>query len=354
MSPRVAFWTSSFEARMEAVASEVALLRRHLPRSSAWGLHSSAWCRTGRRSVCLHPKLQLPFRVLTRLLEPLHDVNHVFGSLGDWHYLEGPRRRPVILTAAVDGKPVDRQLLERVSVFVAETPAGRDALIADGFGDRVRMILPPVNLDRFRPTAQPDGPFTVLFASSPDRSDWLAGRGVPQLLDAAAELADVRFRLLWRPWGDTLPTVQQWVRDRSLDNVDIVPGCVADMAAEYARSDAVIAPFTDAAQCKPAPNSLIEGLACGRPTVSTPTVGLAEIVTETACGVVAEHDGPALAEAIRRIRSEWPKFSTNARSTAERLFDERRFVDDYLRLYESVTAPGSLPVRPHAVSGAAS
>lgn len=353
MSPRVAIWTSSFEARMEAVASEVALLRKHLPRSSAWGLHSSAWCRLGTRSLCLHPKLQLPFRVLTRLLEPLHDVNHVLGSLGDWHYLEGPRRRPVILTSAVDGMPVDRQLLDRVRVFVAETPAGRDSLIADGFDDRVRMILPPVNLDRFQPTAQPDGPFTVLFASSPDRSDWLAGRGVPLLLDTAAELPDVRFRLLWRPWGDTLPTVDQWVRERSLQNVEIVPGCVADMATEYAQSHAVITPFTNAAQCKPAPNSLIEGLACGRPAVCTATVGLAEIVTETGCGIVAEPDGPALAEGIRRVRSDWSAFSTRARSTAEQLFDERRFVDDYLRLYESVMAPGFLPVSSHAVSGAA-
>jgi len=38
MSLRIAYWTSGFEPSMEAVSSEVHLLRRSFPRSVVWGL----------------------------------------------------------------------------------------------------------------------------------------------------------------------------------------------------------------------------------------------------------------------------------------------------------------------------
>ncbi|TXT35777.1 MAG: hypothetical protein FD138_1225 [Planctomycetota bacterium] len=165
MSPRVAFWTSAFEADMEAISSEVALLLRRFPESVRWGLSHRHWALLNRQGFCLHPKLHLLFRAATRLLEPLFEINHVFGSVGDWFYLQGQRRRPTVLTTAAASPPVDRELLDRVDRFVVEHPAGRDDLRALGIGEgRIRLVMPPVDLQRFVPTNKPSDPFTVLFA----------------------------------------------------------------------------------------------------------------------------------------------------------------------------------------------
>ncbi len=335
MPPRVAYWLSSFEPEMEAVASEVALLRGRFAGSVAWGLSPRHWALfSRRRGFCLHPRLHLAFRAATRLFEPAFAVNHVFGSLGDWFYLEGRRRRPTVLTLATTAEPVDRALLDRVRFFVAEDPATRDGLRRSGIDEsRIRLIFPPVDLDRFRPAPPPDGPFTVLFASSPERADWLEGRGVFLLLDAAALCPTMRFRLLWRPWGDSRPVVERAIRERGLTNVDLVDGRRADMAREYQSAHATVAPFVRAECCKPAPNSILESLACGRPVVTTTTVGLSELIEESDAGARGAHGGASIAEALEQVRDEWASRARAARELAERRFGAARFVAEYETIY---------------------
>src|SRR5207249_4017135 len=180
MSPRIAYWTSSFEPEMEAIAAEVAILRRRFPGSVAWGLSKRHWALfSWRRGYCLNPKFHLLFRAATRLLERTFELNHILGSVGDWFYLQGSRRRPIVLTAVAAGRPVAAALLQRVDRFVVEYPHGREELKRLGIDEaRIRLILPPVDLGRFIPQPAPEGPFTVLFASSPDDAAWLDARGV--------------------------------------------------------------------------------------------------------------------------------------------------------------------------------
>ena len=180
---------------MEGIASEVALLRQHFPRSVAWGLsHRHRLLLSQRRGYCLHPRLHLVFRAATRVLEPLFQLNHIFGALGDWFYLAGSRRRPTVLTMAAFTQPVKRALLNRVDRFVAEYSGGQDYLRGLGIAeDRIRLIFPPVDLQTYIPVNEPEGPFTVLFASSPEQEDWLASRGIPELLDAASLRPQMRF-----------------------------------------------------------------------------------------------------------------------------------------------------------------
>src|SRR5262245_37635328 len=118
---------------MEAVGAEVALLRRHFRRSVAWGLTPHRRVLPSlRRGYALHPQLHLLFRAATRLLEPFFQINHVFGSPGDWFYLEGPRRRPVVLTVATWTDPVEERLLKRVAYFVVEHSGGKEQLRRHG------------------------------------------------------------------------------------------------------------------------------------------------------------------------------------------------------------------------------
>ena len=323
---------------MEAIASEVATLRKRFRSSVAWGLsHHHAALLSWKKGFCLNPRFQLVFRTATRVLEPFFQLNHIFGSLGDWFYLNPPRRRPTVLTVAAANAPVHRSLLERVDRFVVEYPAGIEEIERLGIDrQRIRLIFPPVDLDRFRPTPPPDSPFTVLFASSPDEASWLEARGIPQLLDAAAVRPQMRFRLLWRPWGDSLPQIRNLIQQRGLSNVDLAVGRVDDMAFEYINAHATVALFTQVERCKPAPNSLIESMASGRPVVTTTKVGLANLIREAQAGVVCPSTGHYLAESLDRIEADWPVFSANARRLAEQQFAVERFLGSYQRLYQEL------------------
>lgn len=335
MSPRIAYWTSAFEPDMEAIAGQVALLRKHFPSSLAWGLSHRHWALfSPRRGYCLHPRLHLLFRAVTRVLEPAFQLNHIVGSLGDWFYLVGVRRRPTILTMAAMQPPVAPKLLDSVDRFVAEYPAGRDYLEGLGIArNRIRVILPPVDLRRFVPQPAPSGPFTVLFASSPDLESWLEGRGIPLLLDAASRRPHMRFRMLWRPWGNSVHQVRRWIAERNLHNVELIVERASDMARHHQNAHVTVAPFTDPQQCKAAPNSLIESLACGRPVLVTSVVGLAELIAEHRGGLVSETSGEALAEQLDRLQSDWAIHASAARRLAEQCFATPRFLQAYERLY---------------------
>jgi glycosyltransferase involved in cell wall biosynthesis len=337
LSPRIAYWTSAFESEMEAVASEVALLRRTFPRSVAWGVSPNHWARLRWREGCVHPRLHLLFRATTKVLERAFQINHIFGSLGDWFYLQGSRRRPTILTVAAHSTPLASESLDRVDRFVTEHPGGRDELARLGYnGSRVRLILPPVDLQRFTPRPAPQAPFTVLFASSPADEAWLEGRGVRLLLELAALQPRTHFRLLWRPWGNALPIVRKWIQERDLKNVELDVGRQDDMAQQYAQAHMCIAPFTDPHWIKPAPNSVIESMACGRPVLVTPIVGLAEMIQEARAGAVCAATAEALSEQLDRVRVDWESYASAARSLAERWFGADRFLDEYRRLYAEV------------------
>lgn len=340
MSPRIAYWTSAFEAEIEAVASEVALLRREFRSSVSWGLSHHHWALMSlRRGFCFHPKLQLLFRAATRLLQPIFQINHIFGSLGDWFYLNGSQSRPTVLTAAAQATPVGKALLDKVDQFVVEHPGGRDSLQELGIeASRVRLVFPPVDLQRFAPVHRTTDRFTVLFASSPDDEAWLESRGVAALLDAAVECPDIRFRLLWRPWGNSLTRLNQWIQEKDLQNVDVVVGRIDDMSAEYARCDVTIAPFIDMNHCKPAPNSLLESLASGRPVLCSPQVGISELVQETKCGAVTEPTGAGIAEGLRQLSRQYAEMSCASRRLAEKHFDKAQFLSSYDRIYRELLA----------------
>jgi glycosyltransferase involved in cell wall biosynthesis len=335
---RIAYWTSGFEPEMEAISAEVATLRRRFPSSVAWGLSHRHWALISRRrGYCLHPRAHLLFRAATWLFEPLFHLNHIVGSIGDWFYLNGVSCRPTVLTLAAACESVSAELLGKVSRFVIESPADRRRLNDLGISDeRIQWILPPVDIERFAPTNPPDGRFTVLFASSPEEPSWLEARGVPLILDAASLRPQMHFRLLWRPWGRSLATVQQWICDRGLRNVELAVGRVTDMATEYARSHVTIAPFADYARSKPAPNSIMESLACGRPVLVTETVGLADMVTEARAGLVSPASGEAIAEHLDGFEREWWSFARNSRALAERSFGIERFITAYEILYAKV------------------
>lgn len=338
LPPRIAYWTSGYAPKMEAISGQVALLRRHFPHSVAWGMNPQKTCQLSwRHGLVVHPKLWLPFRGLTGVLQYGFHLNHICGGLGDWHYLKAVRTRPTVMTVAVKSVATDPALLEKVDRFIVEWH--RDLAWLEGHGispRRVTVIAPPVDPDRFRVTPMPADPFRVLFASSPDSVSGLEERGVDAILDAAALRPDYRFVLLWRPWGDSLDELRVWIRDRGLVNVEVVAKAVSRMEEVYSSVHVTIAPFRNVANTKTMPNSLLESLSCGRPIIMTAGVSIAEDVEKVLAGRIAPASGAALANALDEVREAWPSMSKAAVEFANTHFDESRFVAEHNRLYSEL------------------
>jgi glycosyltransferase involved in cell wall biosynthesis len=210
-------------------------------------------------------------------------------------------------------------------------------LLAAGIeGKRIHTVFPAVDLLRFAPRPAPSGDFTVLFASSPDRADWLEARGVLLILDAAAECPDIRFRMLWRPWGDSLSEVRRRVAARGLANVEIVCERAAKIEQHYQAAHVVVAPFVDGTRCKPMPNSILEGLACGRPAIVSSQTGIAPLIAENRAGLICELSSASFAACLRDVKDHWQSYSTRARQLAVEAFALPRFVADYRAIYRGL------------------
>ena len=336
VSPSVAYWATSFDSDIEALAGEVACLRRNFPRSVVWGVNARPqWPVSWRNGWSFHPRLQLLFRGLTALAQHAYDINHVFGSLGDWFHLRAVRKRPTVLTVAVASKACGGGLLSKVDRFVVEWPSARADLLDLGIEkQRMDLVFPPVNLDRFRPMPKPTEPFTVLFASSPDRADWIDDRGVGLLMEAARLRPQWRFRFIWRPWGSALEEMGRRVRDSGLANVELTAGRFKDMSPYYSAAHVTAAPFMHTERCKPVPNSLVESLASARPVLLTRGLGLADMVQEANVGRVIEPNVESLIGGLEDIYGEWQPMSERARVMAEQWFDEAKFLSSYARIYQ--------------------
>jgi len=287
----------------------------------------------------MHPALHPLFRIITGRLQRRYDLNHVMGGLDDWHLLRAIAKRPTVLTVALERQPQVPELLDKVDCFVVEWPGAQAPLAALGIdAQRIRLIYPPADLDAFAVAPPPDGPFTAVFASSPDRAQWLEARGVHLILDAAALRPQVQFLLCWRPWGDSLARLQQMIAQRQLDNVRVEVGRVGDMADVYRRAHVTLFCMTDRRVSKPAPNSVVESMACGRPVIVTPMVGLADLIAQSGAGRVVEPDAEHLARALDDLERDWSAASLKARQAAETHFDQRRFIESYTRVYKELLA----------------
>ena len=323
---------------MEAISGQVAVLRRNFPGSVAWGMNPKKTCQLSwRRGIVVHPSLWLPFQAITRVLQSGFHLNHILGGLGDWHYLKAAHRQPILLTLAVKSEPTDRTLLEKVERFIVEWHCEVEWLERQGVSrDRVHVIPPPVDLSRFCYKAGPPGPFTVLFASSPDSVEALQERGVDLILDAAALRPHYHFTLLWRPWGDSLGVVQSWIRERDLQNVTVVSKAVSRMEDIYTAVHATIAPFRNLGNTKSTPNSLVESLASGRPVITTESVSMAKDLQDSNAGRLTITDGNAIASALDEVRDQWPSMAAAADHFAARHFDEKSFISAHNKLYSEV------------------
>jgi len=338
----VTYWTGVWEPTREAISKQVAWLRATLapgsPIVSFTAQSSAIYVR--ERVLRLNFHRWYALRAAALALERAGSVTHIFGGIGTTeHLLHVLGRRPILFTVVIPGAASPPESYRHVRHFVAESRVLAETLTRAGVPhDRVDIIYPAIDVDHYAPAPPPEGRFTLLFASSPADSSEIDARGVGLLIDLARLRPDIDVVVLWRQWGD-VAEARRVIDGRSPPrNFRLEHRDARNMADVYLNAHAT-ACFFDAGVGKSAPNSVVEGLASGRPALLTDTCGVADIVGAWQAGVVCPRDITALVGSIDELRRDYPRYALQARRLAEQEFDSRRALARYAALYERLGVP---------------
>jgi len=331
------YWTGIWEPSREAISKEVSILRACLaPTAAVISFTEKQPTRWEKgRVLRLSGNNWWALRALAAVLEQRTDFHHVFGAMDAWHFLRALGRRPIVFTVVIDGPPLPRELYEKVACFAAESRALAKAVLEQGIDRaRVHIVYPGVDLARYRPLPAPPGRFRIVFGSWPSQAKELEARGVRILIEAARLRPEVDFVLQRREWGDQRAIEEKLNEWRVPENILVERGHVEDMVSIWGAAHAVVCYF-EKGFGKSFPNSILEGLACGRPALVADTCGIAEEIEEWKAGVVTPRTAADLARAIDRLRDDYAAAAAHARAAAERELDVARFCTRYAELYET-------------------
>jgi glycosyltransferase involved in cell wall biosynthesis len=216
-------------------------------------------------------------------------------------------------------------------------------------GDPKIICIPwGVDAEVFRPLSEAppeSGELVVGFLSLLDAHHGYKGLDV--LLQAAARLRreGVPVRLKIGGAGEARDDYRRRATELGLaeaaDFLGFIPA--ADLNAFYASCHVFALPSTDGRR-EGFGLVLLEAMACGRPVVTTPVVGVAGDLEGSGAGLlVPPGDAEALAGALRSLhetRSALPERGRNARRLVERRYTWERVADDYEALFGALS--GSL------------
>jgi glycosyltransferase involved in cell wall biosynthesis len=336
---RVTYWTGIWEPRREALSKEVAWLRRELAPSGPVVSFTPQSSRVmwSDRVLRINVHRWVSLCTAAVVIERLGDVTHVFGGLDAAHFLYVLGRRPILFTVAIPGQTLAPAMYDRVARFVAESRTLASALREAGVpSDRIDVIYPAVDISRFAPHPPPAAePFRLLFASTPSEPDDIESRGIGLLIELAQARPEIEVVVLWRQWGRLLEARRALDRMRPPVNFRVEQRDVADMSTVYPEMHATVCCFAKGVG-KSAPNSVIEGLASGRPALLTDTCGLADVVDEWGAGVVVPRTLAGLASGIDQLRHGYSSMRIQARRLAEAELDDTRALARYSSLYASL------------------
>lgn len=337
MSKKIIYWTGVYSPENEAVSKEISLLHTHFPQSFVYGISARDFFKFSfKKKYFVH--YYRPYRLAPKLVSVIakkFDISHIYHSLDNWYFLEHLEKKPIILTAATGGEVLDIQTYEKIEKIVVESEYDlmrvKNAGIKKG---KISLIYPGLDLSQFSYN-EPEGDFSILFASSPFAKEYFSARGVELLLSTTELCQDVHFILAWRKWAGTIQLIQKMVKDKINVTLDIEN--FKDMRPLLNRAHAVIAPFTSHQLTKPCPHSVIECLAAGKPVLVSDKVGIAHIIQENNCGIVFKPDTEDLVRAIEELKKNYTAYQKNARTYAEEYFSKESFLKQYELLYSAIS-----------------
>lgn len=335
MPANLIYFTGLFNPEFEGVSKELALLQEKF---GGWiyGINSEDYLRFSiKKKVFCH--YGRPYRVAysaVKLIEKFSGISHIYHNFSNRYFLGRLSKRPIVLTGAAGGDLLPLEYYRDVSLLVAESETDRQRLLDHGISaEQVQLIYPGVDLAKWFPRDSADD-FTVLFASSPFDESYFEARGVPILIEAAKLTPGIRYKLLWRNWGRTSELVRKMAG--GLSNVDIITCEMHDVRELFRAVHAVVLPFTSDRLVKPCPNSLIEGLACGKPILCSKKVQVSSLIEEEKAGIIFEPHAKALADSARELAVNWGQYKNLARRCAEKYFSKDNFLASYSELYNGL------------------
>jgi len=336
---KISYWTGWLHPHMEGISKEVFSLAQNFP-SFVFGMGKFYNFRFSikERYFGLNFRFYYIFKILSFIIERFFCISHIYDDLASWFYLKNLGKRPLLLTAVTGNTPLSLSFYERVRYIIVDTEERKRKLEKYFHGSFIKIIYPGLNLSHFYPSNNPPNirEFKVLFASAPITSNELLTRGVWQILDAASLLPEIKFTLIWRPWGNSFSVVYHKIKEKGLSNVNLINLLISDMRPYYHNHHVILAPFLSGGG-KPCPTSVLEGIACGLPAIIGEGVSLPDIFLEKKIAVKIGKDPQDLANAIKNLQNSWHEMHALSRKLAEKYLDFRIFLANYSKIYETIS-----------------
>jgi len=229
-----------------------------------------------------------------------------------------------------------RLAFARLSTVFFQNREDRQIFIDAGWLQRKAVRMLPgsgVDLDRFRATLPPGNDlFLFLYGGR-----LLADKGLPELVEACRRLRTEGRSFVLRVYGHLDPgnpsgisceQIAAWGEEGLLEYC----GASDRMEEVIRQADCVVLPSF---YREGIPRILLEAAACGRPAITTDSVGCREAVEDGITGILCEpRDVPSLVSAMQRMldlsAAERATMGRAARRLAETKFDESIVIDEYI------------------------
>lgn len=194
-----------------------------------------------------------------------------------------------------------------------------------------------IDTDSFQPVPEKiTAPAVFLFIGR-----LLSDKGIREFVRAAAmvkqSVPEVRFQVLGstdegNPASIAETELQQWIENQHIEYL----GYTDDVRPHIAGADAVVLPSYREGM----PRVLLEGMAMGKPVITTDSVGCRDTVEDGINGfIVPSENAAALSEAmlqfIRLDKAEQVAMSRYSRYKAEKKFSNDRVLPQYLRVFRA-------------------
>lgn len=170
-------------------------------------------------------------------------INHLFASPAERVLAPRLNRTPGLITLAKDSPSLsamerDADTLRKFRFVVVESERHRELLRQLRVpNESLKLIYPGV---RNKPYTPPEGPFSIVFATSPFARHRFLTRGIHLMLRVAQRLPEIRFVLVWRRANEA--ELRRLLQECGVRNVEVRSGYIEDMDAVYRSVHATILP----------------------------------------------------------------------------------------------------------------
>lgn len=321
---KITIFVQNFHPQDEAVSKEAAMLSREF------------------KTKIFNFRTKNIFTITYDLLKLLllnSKNNHIYTSLGDTIFLRFIRNKEnTILTAATysDRRKIEKNLiyLKKIKFIIVETKTQKDTLIELGLDEKkIKVIYPGIKVKKEIPIKQKNKNFKILFASSPPKKSLFESRGVNLILNLACEMPKIEFILLWRRIG--YKKLKREINKRRITNVVVINKTIKNIDEEINAVDIVIAPFISTTN-KPVPNSIIEGMANGKPCIISNKVEIKYLIEKEKCGLVVEPNKEEMKKAIIFMKQNYEYFQKKCDYVFKKYFSEDKFKKEYKKIYQNL------------------